>query len=484
MTTVNKTSLIQSLETLIGNLTLSTIQKTRLVRLLKTTDNLQSNASEIITQLQTDLNNISGSTDVESILVLILALTLITNDRMVSVASFSNLPATAPVGSIFYIVDEKTAVIKNSSGWIYLKESKMDTAWAWGLGNDGRLGDGTTVNKSSPVSVVGGFTDWIQVSGGTNHSLGLRANGTAWAWGNGIAGRLGDGTTVNKSSPVSVVGGFTDWIQVSGGGFHNLGLRANGTAWAWGQGGNGQLGNGATIARSSPVSVVGGYTDWIQVSGGEYHSLGVRANGTAWAWGLGNDGRLGDGTAVQKLSPVSVIGGFTDWIQVSGGTHSLGLRANGTAWAWGPGADGRLGDDTIVNKSSPVSVVGGFTDWIQVSGGISHSLGIRANGTAWAWGSNGSGGFGRLGDGTVVSRSSPVSVVGGFTDWIQVSGTFHSIGLRANGTAWAWGINSSGQIGDGTVVDKSSPVSVIGGFTDWIQVSGCDAHSLGLRAGK
>jgi hypothetical protein len=226
MTTVNKTSLIQSLETLIGNLTLSTIQKTRLVRLLKTTDNLQSTVSEIITQLQTDLNNISGSTDVETILVLILALTLITNDRMVSVASFSNLPATAPVGSIFYIVDQQAPVIKNSSGWIYLKESKMDTAWAWGQATSGQLGDGTRFpNKTSPVSVVGGFTDWIQVSGGTNHSLGLRANGTAWAWGIGTGGPLGDGTIVDKSSPVSVVGGYTDWIQVSGGSTHSLALR-------------------------------------------------------------------------------------------------------------------------------------------------------------------------------------------------------------------------------------------------------------------
>jgi alpha-tubulin suppressor-like RCC1 family protein len=485
MTTVNKTSLIQSLETLIGNLTLSTIQKTRLVRLLKTTDNLQSTVSEIITQLQTDLNNISGSTDVETILVLILALTLITNDRMVSVASFSNLPATAPVGSIFYIVDQQAPVIKNSSGWIYLKESKMDTAWAWGQDTSGQLGDGTRVpNKTSPVSVVGGFTDWIQVSGGTNHSLGLRANGTAWAWGIGTDGPLGDGTIVDKSSPVSVVGGYTDWIQVSGGGAHSLGLRANGTAWAWGSGNVGRLGDGTVVSRSSPVSVIGGFTDWIQVSGSG-HSLGLRANGTAWAWGSGANGRLGDGTIVDKSSPVSVVGGFTDWIQVdASGGHGLGLRANGTAWAWGSNGSGQLGDGTAVAKSSPVSVVGGFTDWIQINGstGGGHSLGIRANGTAWAWGS---GANGRLGNGTVVNRSSPVSVVGGFTDWIQVSGgSAHSVGLRANGTAWAWGLGTSGELGNGTLITRSSPVSVVGGFTDWIQVDAGNFHNLGLRAGK
>jgi alpha-tubulin suppressor-like RCC1 family protein len=378
-----------------------------------------------------------------------------------------------------YIENVYRYVMSDGARWSTNTLIKAVSAYAWGNGGNGRLGDGTLVARSSPVSVVGGFTDWIQVSGGSTHSLGLRANGTAYAWGNNGTGQLGDVTTVNKTSPVSVIGGFTDWIQVGSGNFHSLGLRANGTAWAWGSGASGQLGDNTEVDKSSPVSVIGGFTDWIQVSGGNSYSLGLRANGTAWAWGPNGSGQLGDGTAVNKSSPVSVVGGYTDWIQVSGGGHSLGVRANGTAWAWGTGGSGRLGDGTAVTKSSPVSVVGGFTDWIQVSGGNSYSLGLRANGTAWAWGSNGSG---ELGDDTIVNKSSPVSVVGGFTDWIQVScGGSHSVGLRANGTAWAWGFGTSGQLGDNTEVDKSSPVSVIGGFTDWIQVSAGGSHSLGIR---
>jgi alpha-tubulin suppressor-like RCC1 family protein len=388
---------------------------------------------------------------------------------------------TGAIGSMYFVESDGKLYYNYGSVWknIYLEEKI--TAWAWGLGSFGRLGDNTAIDKSLPVSVVGGYTDWIQVSGGQDHSLGLRANGTAWAWGSGTSGRLGDGTVVTKSSPVSVIGGFTDWIQVDAGFTHSLGIRANGTAWAWGLGTSGQLGDGIEVSRSSPVSVIGGYTDWIQVSGGGTHSLGLRANGTAWAWGPGADGRLGDDTIVNKSSPVSVVGGFTDWIQVSGGgSHSVGLRTNGTAWAWGTGANGRLGNGTILNRSSPVSVIGGFTDWIQVSaGGDGHSLGLRANGTAWAWGLNSQG---QLGDGTAVSKLSPVSVVGGFTDWIQVSaGNFHSLGLRANGTAWAWGFGTSGQLGDGTAVNKSSPVSVVGGYTDWIQVAAGNTHSFALR---
>ena len=364
-----------------------------------------------------------------------------------------------------------------------------NSAWAWGYSACGRLGDNTTANKSSPVSVVGGFTNWSQVSSGRNHSLGVGTNGIAWAWGyaNANYGVLGDNTKVDKSSPVSVVGGFTDWSQVAAGNNHSLGLRTNGTAWGWGAGYSKAIGDNAAGNKSSPVSVVGGFTDWCQISAGEGHSTAVRTNGTAWAWGYNTCGRLGDDTNVNKSSPVSVVGGFTDWCQVSGGyRHSAGVRQNGTAWAWGLGTCGRLGDNTIVTKSSPVSVVGGFTDWCQISASHEHSVAVRQNGTAWSWGRNT---CGRLGDNTTADKSSPVSVVGGFTDWCQVSAGFRgcfSLGVRTNGTAWSWGRGEFGQLGNNSSANYSnmfsSPVSVVGGFTDWYEVSGGYRHSLAIRS--
>jgi alpha-tubulin suppressor-like RCC1 family protein len=344
-----------------------------------------------------------------------------------------------------------------------------NSIWSWGCGGNGRLGDNTTVDKSSPVSVIGGFTDWCQLALGEKHGAALRTNGTIWAWGYNNCGQLGDNSTVAKSSPVSVVGGFTDWCQVSAGTAHSLGVRTNGTAWAWGRQSLGALGDNSSVNKSSPVSVVGGFTDWCQVSGGGSFSIALRQNGTAWAWGYGLP--LGNNCTANQSSPVSVAGGFTDWCQVAAaaGNFSLAIRTNGTAWAWGINGYGRLGDNTTVNKSSPVSVVGGFTDWCQVSAGAGHSLGVRTNGTAWAWGRAE---FGTLGDNTTVSKSSPVSVVGGFTNWCQVSsGSRNSFGLRTNGTAWSWGWGLLGALGDNTTVDKSSPVSIAGGFTDWVCLS-------------
>ena len=353
-------------------------------------------------------------------------------------------------------------------------------ALSWGNNLLGQLGTGNVITGTSPVTVVGGFTDWIYIEAGFQHSLAVRDNGTAWAWGSNGNGRLGDNTTIVRSSPVSIVGGFTDWTQVSAGFQHGLGLRSNGTAWSWGLNSNGQLGDNTTVTKSSPVSIVGGFTDWIQVSAGSTHNLGLRENGTAWAWGSNFAGKLGNNSTIQRSSPVLVAGGFTDWTQVSGGSRSSGgVRSDGTAWAWGGGGYGNLGNNLPGNVSSPVLVVGGFTDWVQVSVGDRHMLGLRANGTAWAWGF---GSQGRLGDNTTVNKSSPVSVVGGFTDWIRVSGSSnHSSAVRLDGTAWTWGVNSSGQLGDNTGVNKSSPVSIVGGYTDWTQVSAGGYHSLGVR---
>jgi len=411
------------------------------------------------------------------------------------VATYANLPSAASnEGLLVFVTADERIYWSTGTGWYNLIDENKGIAYAWGGGFRGKLGDNTEVNKSSPVSVIGSFTDWCQVSAGGSHSIGLRSNGTVWAWGCSAYGRLGDNCTVlpsssGRSSPVSVVGGFTDWCYVSAGDDHNLGVRTNGTAWGWGNPCHGVLGNNfngsinvidGTGGFSSPVSVVGGFTDWCQVSAGNAHSLGVRRNGTAWAWGCGSYGLLGDGTTVCKSSPVLVVGGFTDWCQVdAGGGRNLGVRQNGTAWGWGCGSNGRLGDGTTVNKSSPVSVVGGFTDWCQVSAGSAHSLGVRQNGTAWAWGAA----FcGKLGDGTTVNKSSPVSVVGGFFDWCQVSaGANHSLGVRQNGTAWAWGIAACGVLGSGAPANASSPVSVVGGFTDWCQVSASNYHSLALR---
>ena len=272
--------------------------------------------------------------------ILVNSQTVIFNDRTVKVSSGATRPASPVVGMFWYNTSLGQLEVWNGTAWrpqnIQVGGTKPQNAYAWGNNASGQLGDSTTIRKSSPVSVVGEFTDWVQISTGRENTSALRANGTLWTWGNNLYGKLGDNTTTNRSSPVSVVGGFTDWVQVSssGGNFHTAAIRANGTAWCWGVNQFGRLGDGTTTTRSSPVSVVGGFTDWVQISTGYFHTAAVRANGTAWGWGGNGSGQLGNNTsggAGARSSPALVVGGFTDWVQISAATSfTSALRANDT----------------------------------------------------------------------------------------------------------------------------------------------------------
>lgn len=388
-----------------------------------------------------------------------------------SVATVDALPlASENTGRFILVLSSDSYYFSDGVKWTNKVESTVGgilSPWIWGWNTSGILGNNTIINQSSPISFTYNNLGWTDISLGY-HGIALSGEGTAWAWGFNGYGALGNGTTVDKSSPVSVVGGFTDWCDISAGHFVSGAIRKNGTAWAWGSNFLGTLGDGTNINRSSPVAVAGGFTDWCGISVGYNVASAVRKNGTLWSWGQNTLGKLGDGTTVNKSSPVAVAGGFTDWNKVSiGETHTLGLRSNGTVWSWGNGNNGKLGDNSTVNKSSPVLVTGGFIDWCDISAGGRTSIAIKQDGTAWSWGYNASG---RLGDGTTVGKSSPVSIIGGFTDWCNVStGKDWAVGIRTNGTAWSWGCNTFGRLGDGTVVNKSSPVPVAGGFTDWYE---------------
>src|SRR5205085_492788 len=126
----------------------------------------------------------------------------------------------------------------------------------------------------------------------------------AWAWGLNTVGQLGDGTTTNRHTPVPVrdLSGST---AVPGGGQHSLGLNTNGTVWAWGGNDRCQLGDGTTIQRFTPVQVQN-LSGVIGVAAGDGHSLALKSDGTVWAWGGNNHGQLGDGTTTDRHTPVPV----------------------------------------------------------------------------------------------------------------------------------------------------------------------------------
>jgi alpha-tubulin suppressor-like RCC1 family protein len=259
------------------------------------------------------------------------------------------------------------------------------TLWAWGRGLNGRLGDNSIVDKSSPVQ-IGALTNWAALGAAHAASFAVKLDGSLWAWGDNDFGALGlNGTTDtigHKSSPVQI-GALTNWAQVSGGSRFAAAVKTDGTAWAWGYGAQGQLGNnasGSAASRSSPVQI-GALTAWSQVGAGGYHVTAVKTDGTLWAWGSNGFGRLGDGTVVSRSSPVQ-IGALTNWAQSSGGTgFSAAAKTDGTLWAWGDNSpSGQLGDGTVVDKSSPVQV-GALTNWSQVAATGNHAAAILQGST-------------------------------------------------------------------------------------------------------
>jgi len=256
---------------------------------------------------------------------------------------------------------------------------------------------------------------------------------------------------------------------------HSAAVGTDGTAWAWGGNDGGRLGDGTTADRHAPVQV-SALLD-ARVTAAERHSLAVAGDGTAWAWGPGADGQLGTGDTVARDAPTRVVGLTDVATAAAGDAHSLAAKNDGTAWAWGNNGQGRLGDGTTTNRLTPVQVVG-LTEVIAVAAGASHSLALKNDGTVWAWGNNAQG---RLGDGTTIDRLTPVPVLG-LTDVVAIAaGGAHSMGLKSDGTVWAWGANGSGQLGDGTTVARSIAVPVVS-FIAGSAIAAGDVHSLAVRS--
>jgi len=319
---------------------------------------------------------------------------------------------------------------------------KDGTLWSWGYNNYGQLGLGCNGGYVSFPEQIGNFT-WCKVCVGTYTSAAIKDDGSLWGWGKNDYEQLGvsnevsdfcDQPTQELASDffINVLGcqiSACGWTDVAVGGFHTVALQQNGTLWSWGLNSCGQLGNNESISIADKGIVVGGFTDWCQVSAGEEFTVAIRTNGTLWAWGLNYSGQLGDGTYENRSSPVLVTG-ENSWSQVSAGTaFTLAITTNNRLWGWGSNDWGQLGINyETESEPVPVQVVGGFTDWCQVSAGDDHAAAIRTNGTLWAWGRNW---WGKLGDGSGYDRSSPVEVFGGYTDWVKVSAN------KTNGATFA-----------------------------------------------
>ncbi len=316
--------------------------------------------------------------------------------------------------------------------------------------------------------------DRVIIEGGQYHSVAVKEDGTIWAWGYNGYGQLGDGTTTSRKYAVTI-GNLTGGKSAAAGNYFSVVLKKDGTVWAWGINKYGQLGDGTVSTRKVPVQAA--IDNVVAIAAGANHTLAIRGDGTLWAWGYNASGQLGDGTVTAKKTPVQVSG-ISDVVAVAAGTtFSMALKSDGTVWAWGGNGNGQLGDGTVTTRKTPVQVKN-LTDVKEISAGGYFGLALTKDGTVWSWGQNSSG---QLGNGTLTGRKTPgpVSLLYSINE-ISAGANF-AIALKSDGTVWTWGQNNYGQIGDGTVTARKTPLQVNGLSTAATVIAAGGYHSVILN---
>ena len=255
-------------------------------------------------------------------------------------------------------------------------------------------------------------------------------------------------------------------------------LFREGNLWTWGQGSYGQLGNGVfTGTISTPVTTSSGGANWKQSSSSIFQVAGaIKTDGTLWVWGRGTARQLGNAATFSRTTPITTFAGGSNWKQLSvGDAHMAAIKTDGTLWTWGVGSYGRLGNNSTISVSTPVTTFAGGTNWKQVDCGRSFTAAIKTDGTLWTWGYNGGyfGPFLTLGTNDAINRSTPVTTFAGGTNWKQVScGGLSASAIKTDGTLWIWGVGIGGA---------STPVTTFAGGTNWKQVSAGYNHTAAIK---
>ena len=284
----------------------------------------------------------------------------------------------------------------------------------WGNGESGKLGDGLELDSLTPVT-VSGLSNVVAISAGRDHTCALLNTGGVKCWGYNIYGQLGNETSNDSLTPADVSDLSSGVIAISAGDGHTCALLDPGGVMCWGLGALGRLGDGSEVSSSAPISVSGLGSGVTAISAGEQHTCALLSDGTVKCWGDNEFGELGDGNVdAIAATPVSVIdlSGVTA-ISV-GDDHTCALISSGGVKCWGRASSGRLGNGSLVNRLYPVDVKveldgADLLGVNAITSGERHTCARVDFSKIKCWGRNGDG---QLGDGTTTNRSTPVDVVG------------------------------------------------------------------------
>ena len=320
--------------------------------------------------------------------------------------------------------------------------TKDGSLYMWGENDSGELGDGTTEDRHTPVKIMDNV---VSVSLGYEHSGAITKDGSLYMWGDNYYGELGDGTTENRYTPIKVMDNVVS-VSVVGSEIdnHSGAITKDGSLYMWGDNYWGELGDGTTEDRHTPVKVM---DNVVSVSLGRNHSGAITKDGSLYMWGNNYYGELGDGTTEDRHTPVKVMDNV---VSVSlGGDRSGAITKDGSLYMWGRNEFGELGDGTTENKHAPVKIMDNV---VSVSLEYYHSGAITKDGSLYMWGQNS---FGKLGDGTTEDRYTPVRIMNNVA-FVSL-GQGHSGVITKDGHLYMWSENDAGQLGDGTTEERYTP---------------------------
>ena len=310
-------------------------------------------------------------------------------------------------------------------------------------------------SQSNPDYDFSSTGEVAQVAAGGSHTAAVTKDGDLYMWGYNNYGQLGVYTNIDKNAPILVNNSTTalpakSVKYVALGGSHSAAITKDGSLYIWGWNSYGQLGDGTTTDRYTPIKIMDNVAS---VSLGNSHSAAITKDGSLYMWGYNGNGRLGDGTTTDRYTPVKIMDNVAS--ANLGDDHSAAITKDGSLYMWGKNDCGQLGDGTTDNKTNKTRPHRVASNVQSVELGDVHTTVISKDGGLYTWGYNY---YGQLGNGTTTKSSNPIKIM---NDVVSCAGGYnHTVALKKDGTVYTWGRNNCGQLGDGTTTDRTSPVAI------------------------
>jgi len=351
----------------------------------------------------------------------------------------------------------------------------LDNLLCWGFNLYGQLGDGSTIDRHTPTLIDHGIASSyiVKIAPGNEHTCAIDSLGNLLCWGRNQYGQIGDGTTLNKSTPVLVSSGTTEStsaVKLSSGSSHSCAIYGAGALKCWGWNNFSQVGDGSGVNILTPYDLILWADDTIlvpaQIALGVYHTCAVASTGHLFCWGLNSEGQLGTGDNYTLYTPVLISTGIA---QVSlGEGHTCTISVINILMCYGSNGFGQIGDGTYLDRYTPTQVNLDETGDIyatQIIAGHSHNCAVDNLDNLHCWGWNG---YGQLGDGTISDKNNPEYILSlQFPTFPMSLGGYHTCTVNTDDNLLlCWGLNDHGQLGDGTTANKLEPEIISYGSED------------------